>query len=54
EKELIERHNICLNDELTAKADSLIELQREHADREADLSSKLTELRDNFMNVPPL
>ncbi|PON79571.1 Nucleoprotein TPR/MLP [Trema orientale] len=44
EKELIERHNTWLNDELTAKADSLIELRREHADREADLSSKLTDV----------
>ncbi|PON44121.1 Nucleoprotein TPR/MLP [Parasponia andersonii] len=44
EKELIERHNMWLNDELTAKADSLIELRREHADREADLSSKFTDI----------
>ncbi|PON40928.1 hypothetical protein TorRG33x02_339300 [Trema orientale] len=44
EKELIERHNTWLNDELTTKAYSLIELQREHADREADLSSKLIDV----------
>ena len=44
EKELIERHNTWLNDELTSKVDSLIELRRKHADLEADLSSKLADV----------
>lgn len=44
EKELIERHNAWLNDELTAKVDNLIELRRTHADLEADMSSKLADV----------
>ncbi|KAJ7949034.1 nuclear-pore anchor [Quillaja saponaria] len=48
EKELIERHNVWLNDELTAKVDILIELQRKHADLEADMSSKLTDVERRF------
>ncbi|XP_024018829.1 nuclear-pore anchor isoform X2 [Morus notabilis] len=48
EKELIERHNTWLNDELTAKVDELIELRRKHADVEADLSSKLTHAQRQF------
>lgn len=44
EKELIERHNVWLNDELTAKVDSLIQLRRTHADLEADMSSKLADV----------
>lgn len=40
EKELIERHNTWLNDELTAKVDSLIELRRTHADLEEDMSAQ--------------
>lgn len=44
EKELVERHNAWLNDELTAKVDSLIQLRRTHADLEADLSSKLADV----------
>ncbi|XP_062093054.1 nuclear-pore anchor [Humulus lupulus] len=43
EKELLERHNAWLNDELTSKVDNLIELRRKHADLEADLSSKLAD-----------
>ncbi|KAJ7982109.1 nuclear-pore anchor [Quillaja saponaria] len=48
EKELIERHNVWLNDELTSKADSLFELQRKHADLEADMSSNLTDVERRF------
>lgn len=44
EKELIERHNVWLNDELTEKVDSLIGLRKTHADVEADLSSKLADV----------
>ncbi|BFG28578.1 hypothetical protein CerSpe_148520 [Prunus speciosa] len=48
EKELIERHNVWLNDELTEKVDSLIGLRRTHADVEADLSSKLADVERQF------
>ncbi|KAF3448815.1 hypothetical protein FNV43_RR09528 [Rhamnella rubrinervis] len=48
EKELIERHNAWLNDELTAKVDNLIELRRTHADLEADMSSKLGDVERQF------
>ncbi|XP_050104542.1 nuclear-pore anchor-like isoform X2 [Malus sylvestris] len=48
EKELIERHNVWLNDELTEKVDSLIRLRRTHADVEADLSSKLADVERQF------
>lgn len=41
EKELVERHNVWLNDELNAKVNSLIELRRTHMELEADMSSKL-------------
>ncbi|OMO77802.1 Tetratricopeptide, MLP1/MLP2-like protein [Corchorus olitorius] len=41
EKELIERHNTWLNEELTAKVDNLIESRRKHAELEADMSAKL-------------
>ncbi|PKI65564.1 hypothetical protein CRG98_014064 [Punica granatum] len=48
EKELVERHNIWLNDELKAKVDNLIELRRTHADLEADMSSKLADVERQF------
>ncbi|ONI11781.1 hypothetical protein PRUPE_4G125000 [Prunus persica] len=48
EKELIERHNVWLNDELTEKVDSLIGLRKTHADVEADLSSKLADVERQF------
>ncbi|XP_077232792.1 nuclear pore anchor [Tasmannia lanceolata] len=41
EKELIERHNVWLNDELTAKLNSLIELRKAHTEFEADMTAKL-------------
>lgn len=44
EKELIERHNVWLNDELTAKVGSIIELRRLHSDTEAELSAKLRDV----------
>ncbi|KAJ8761339.1 hypothetical protein K2173_001395 [Erythroxylum novogranatense] len=43
EKELIERHNVWLNDELKAKVDGHIELRRVHADLEEDMSAKLAD-----------
>ncbi|KAL5746674.1 hypothetical protein ACOSP7_027820 [Xanthoceras sorbifolium] len=48
EKELIERHNAWLNEELTAKVDSLVELRRKHADLEADMSAKLSDVERQF------
>ncbi|KAF5728140.1 hypothetical protein HS088_TW21G00283 [Tripterygium wilfordii] len=48
EKELVERHNVWLNDELTAKVDSLIELRRAHSELEADMSAKLTDAERRF------
>ncbi|XP_050942483.1 nuclear-pore anchor isoform X1 [Cucumis melo] len=44
EKELIERHNVWLNDELTAKVGSVVELHRLHSDTEAELSAKLRDV----------
>lgn len=44
EKELVERHNTWLNDELTTKVNSLIELRKDHGELEADLSSKIADL----------
>lgn len=46
EKELIEKHNTWLNEELTAKVNSLVELRRAHMDAEAELSSKLAEVSE--------
>ncbi|XP_021635125.2 nuclear-pore anchor isoform X2 [Hevea brasiliensis] len=43
EKELIERHNTWLNEELTAKVDSLIKLRRTHADLNEEMSAKLAD-----------
>ncbi|OVA15206.1 Tetratricopeptide [Macleaya cordata] len=48
EKELIERHNVWLNDELTAKVGSLIELRRSHTELEADMSAKLANVQREF------
>ncbi|KAK9278500.1 hypothetical protein L1049_028066 [Liquidambar formosana] len=48
EKELIERHNVWLNDELTAKVDNLIELRRKHTEFEADMSAKLADAERQF------
>ncbi|XP_008793820.2 nuclear-pore anchor isoform X1 [Phoenix dactylifera] len=43
EKELLERHNVWLNEELSAKVNSLVELRKTHMDVEADLSAKLAD-----------
>ncbi|KAK2974228.1 hypothetical protein RJ640_016714 [Escallonia rubra] len=43
EKELIERHNVWLNDELTAKVNSLMELRKKNGEVEADMSAKLVD-----------
>lgn len=49
EKELLERHNSWLNEELTAKVDSLIQLRKEKGELEADMSAKLADVRTNFL-----
>ncbi|KAL6538558.1 hypothetical protein OROGR_012546 [Orobanche gracilis] len=43
EKELLERHNTWLNEELTAKVDSLIQMRKTNGELEAELCSKLVE-----------
>ncbi|KAJ0545406.1 hypothetical protein HanIR_Chr08g0349531 [Helianthus annuus] len=48
EKELVERHNLWLNDELTTKVNSLLELRKVHNELEADMSSKLAELERKY------
>ncbi|GMJ10522.1 TRANSLOCATED PROMOTER REGION, nuclear pore anchor [Hibiscus trionum] len=48
EKELIERHNAWLNEELTAKVDNLIEIRRTHAELEADMSAKLADIEKQY------
>ncbi|XVF77755.1 hypothetical protein PTKIN_Ptkin14bG0072200 [Pterospermum kingtungense] len=48
EKELIERHNAWLNEELTAKVDALIETRRTHAELEADMSAKLADVERQY------
>ncbi|XP_017246797.1 nuclear-pore anchor isoform X3 [Daucus carota subsp. sativus] len=48
EKELIERHNVWLNDELTAKINSFNELRRAHNELEADMSSKLADAEKQY------
>ncbi|XP_042520099.1 nuclear-pore anchor [Macadamia integrifolia] len=44
EKELIEKHNAWLNEELTAKAGELIKFRKLHAELEADTSAKLEDV----------
>ena len=44
EKELIERHNSWLNDELKVKVDNLIELRKAHSELEAEMSAKLADV----------
>ncbi|XP_022892309.1 nuclear-pore anchor [Olea europaea var. sylvestris] len=48
EKELLERHNLWLNEELTSKVDSLIELRKTHGELEADMSAKLADVEKKF------
>lgn len=51
EKELVERHNAWLNDELTAKVDSVIELRRKSNDLEDDMSAKLADVRMPLQSI---
>lgn len=51
EKELVERHNAWLNDELTAKVDSVIELRRKSNDLEDDMSTKLADVRMPLQSI---
>ncbi|XP_047158317.1 nuclear-pore anchor [Vigna umbellata] len=44
EKEIIEKQNSWLNEELNGKVNSVFELRRKNADLEADTSSKLTDM----------
>ncbi|GAA0149677.1 primary active transporter [Lithospermum erythrorhizon] len=48
EKELVERHNSWLNDELKTKVDSLLELRRKHSELEAEFSSNLADAERKF------
>lgn len=45
EKELIQRQNTWLNDELKDKVDSLLETRRTIGNLEAQMSSKIAEVR---------
>lgn len=44
EKEIVERQSAWLNEELTAKINSSLELRRKHTESEADISSKLEDV----------
>lgn len=44
EKEILERQNAWLNNELTAKVNSFFELRRKHTELDADMSSKLADV----------
>ncbi|XP_039114966.1 LOW QUALITY PROTEIN: nuclear-pore anchor-like [Dioscorea cayenensis subsp. rotundata] len=44
EKELIEKHNAWLNEELNTKVNSLIELRKKHMEVEVDMSAKIADL----------
>ncbi|KAG6420891.1 hypothetical protein SASPL_117435 [Salvia splendens] len=44
EKELLERHNSWLNEELTIKVNDLIQVRKEYGVYEADMSSKLADV----------
>ena len=44
EKEILERQNAWLNDELTAKVNSFFELRKKHTELDADMSSKLADV----------
>ncbi|XVE53404.1 hypothetical protein DITRI_Ditri03aG0000200 [Diplodiscus trichospermus] len=48
EKELIERHNAWLNEELTAKVDNLMQIRRTQADLEAEMSAKLADVERQY------
>lgn len=48
EKELTERHNVWLNDELTAIVNSLNELRRSHNEHDSQISSKLANVQREY------
>ncbi|XP_026391680.1 nuclear-pore anchor-like isoform X2 [Papaver somniferum] len=48
EKELTERHNVWLNDELTAMVSSLNELRRSHNEHDSQISSKLANVQREY------
>ncbi|KAL5732092.1 hypothetical protein ACHQM5_004749 [Ranunculus cassubicifolius] len=48
EKELIEKHNVWLNEELTAKVGDIIEVRRSHAEAEADNSIRLADVEKQY------
>ncbi|KAK4484958.1 hypothetical protein RD792_007563 [Penstemon davidsonii] len=48
EKELLERHNTWLNEELTAKVNDLIQLRKTNGELEADMSTKLADVEKKF------
>lgn len=48
EKELLERHNSWLNEELTTKVNNLIHMRKEYGEHEADMSYKLADVRFSF------
>ncbi|KAK7323970.1 hypothetical protein VNO77_27474 [Canavalia gladiata] len=48
EKEIIQKQNAWLNEELTAKVNSFFELRRKHTELEADMSSRLTDVERQF------
>ncbi|XP_057795095.1 nuclear-pore anchor [Salvia miltiorrhiza] len=48
EKELLERHNSWLNEELTAKVNNLIQVRKEYAEFEADMSGKLADVEQKL------
>ncbi|KAI7748396.1 hypothetical protein M8C21_013914 [Ambrosia artemisiifolia] len=51
EKELVERHNLWLNDELSTKVNNLLELRKVHNELEADMSSKLADLERKYNDM---
>ncbi|RYR53574.1 hypothetical protein Ahy_A06g028755 [Arachis hypogaea] len=48
EKEILERQNAWLNDELTDKVNSYFELRKKHTELDADMSSKLADVERQF------
>ncbi|XP_051134756.1 nuclear-pore anchor isoform X2 [Andrographis paniculata] len=51
EKELLERHNKWLNDELTTKVDSLVQLRKANGELEVEMSSKLADADKKFQEI---
>ncbi|KAK2368546.1 nuclear-pore anchor [Trifolium repens] len=48
ENEIVERQNTWLNEELTAKNNSFLELRRKHTESETNISSKLADVERKF------